>query len=91
MVNYAIGRLGKVEWIEKYLKIKKEKLDKALKFMENKGAWMGLLSFLPVVGEVITVALGFMHSNVYITTISVTAGKFMRYALLVWGVDIVFF
>jgi membrane protein YqaA with SNARE-associated domain len=66
-------------------------MDKAVKFVSNKGAWMGFFAFLPVIGEAITVTLGFMRSNVYITTLSVTLGKFLRYALLVLGVDLVFF
>jgi membrane protein YqaA with SNARE-associated domain len=91
MLNYAIGRLGKIEWVEKYLHVKKKEMDKAVKFVSNKGAWMGFFAFLPVIGEAITVTLGFMRSNVYITTLSVTLGKFLRYALLVLGVDLVFF
>ena len=35
MFNYTIGRLGKMEWIEKYLHVKKEDLDKAHKFMDG--------------------------------------------------------
>ena len=35
---YYIGRLGKVEWIEKYLRIKKSSLDKTQKFLQGKGS-----------------------------------------------------
>ena len=85
MFNYTIGRLGKMEWIEKYLHVKKEDLDKAHKFMAGKGAWMGLLSVIPVIGDVITVALGLMRANVVIVVISVTISKHARYMLLVYG------
>ena len=85
MFNYTIGRLGKMEWIEKYLHVKKEDLDKAHRFMAGRGAWMGLLSVIPVVGEVITVALGLMRANVVIVVISVTISKLLRYVLLVYG------
>ena len=86
MFNYTIGRLGKMEWIEKYLHVKKEDLDKAHRFMAGRGAWMGLLSVIPVVGDVITVALGLMRANVVIVVISVTISKLLRYVLLVYGV-----
>ena len=33
MFNYGFGRMGKMEWIEKYLHVKKESLDKAERFM----------------------------------------------------------
>ncbi len=85
MFNYTIGRLGKMEWIEKYLHVKKEDLDKAHRFMAGRGAWMGLLSVIPVVGDVITVALGLMRANVIIVVISVTISKLLRYVLLVYG------
>lgn len=85
MFNYTIGRLGKMEWIEKYLHVKKEDLDKAHRFMAGRGAWMGLLSVIPVVGDVITVALGLMRANVVIVVISVAISKLLRYVLLVYG------
>ena len=85
MFNYTIGRLGKMEWIEKYLHVKKEDLDKAHRFMAGRGAWMGLLSVIPVVGDVITVALCLMRANVVIVVISVTISKLLRYVLLVYG------
>ena len=40
MFNYGVGRMGKLEWIEKYLHVKKESLDKAQNFMADRGAWM---------------------------------------------------
>ena len=89
MFNYTIGRLGKMEWIEKYLHVKKKDLDKAHKFMAGKGAWMGLLSVIPVIGDVITVALGLMRANVVIVVISVTISKLARYMLLVYGASLV--
>ncbi|MDD6896157.1 MAG: DedA family protein [Prevotellaceae bacterium] len=85
MFNYSIGRLGKMEWIEKYLHVKKEDLDKAHRFMEGRGAWAGLFSVVPVVGDVITVALGLMRANVVIVVVSVTISKLLRYILLVYG------
>ena len=38
--NYFVGRLGKIEWIEKYLRIKKKNMDRAQRFMAGRGAWM---------------------------------------------------
>ena len=37
MSCYWLGMLGKVEWIEKYLRIKKSSLDKTQKFLQGKG------------------------------------------------------
>ena len=85
MINYGVGRLGRTDWIEKYLHVKKEKLERAEKFMAGRGAWMGFFAFLPIIGSAITVVLGLMRANITITVISMTIGKFIRFALLVFG------
>ena len=82
LFNYGIGRLGKMEWIEKYLHTKPEDLDRARRFMGGRGAWMGLFSCIPVIGDVITIVLGLMRANLTIFIISVTISKLARYVLL---------
>ena len=67
MTCYYMGRLGKVSWIEKYFKVKKEKVDKMVRFLQGKGALMAFFAFLPAIGEVISIALGFMRSNIWLT------------------------
>lgn len=89
MFNYCIGHLGRMEWIERYLKVKPEELDRARRFMAGRGAWMGFFSFLPVVGEGLTIVLGLMRANVLICTLSITIGKLLRYILLAYGVELV--
>jgi membrane protein YqaA with SNARE-associated domain len=86
MFNYGLGRMGKVEWIERILRIKRESLDKAMRFMEGRGAWMGLFAVLPFLGGPITVAMGLMRANVAISVLSMTIGKSVRYILLMYGV-----
>lgn len=88
--NYFVGRMGKVEWIEKYLKIKKKNMDRAQRFMEGRGAWMGFFAFLPIIGSAITVTLGFMRANMFISFLSITIGKFLRYWLLIYGAGFLF-
>lgn len=82
MFNYGVGRMGRLDWIEKYLHVKKEKLDKARKFMGGHGAWMGFFTFLPILGSAISILLGLMRANVVITLISITLGKVMRYVII---------
>ena len=79
MTFYYMGHLGKTDWIEKYFKVKKEKIEKTQRFLQGKGALMAFFAFLPFVGEAIAIALGFMRSNVFLTTTSMFAGKLLRY------------
>ena len=90
MFNYGVGRMGKLEWIEKYLHVKKESLDKAQNFMADRGAWMGFFAFLPLLGSAITIVLGLTRANIVISVISITIGKVLRYVLLVYGLSFIF-
>ena len=83
--NYGVGRMGKLEWIERYLHVKKADLDRAERFMAGRGAWMGFFAFLPVLGSAITILLGLMRANVFISLISITIGKILRYLILIYG------
>nr|WP_321374447.1 YqaA family protein [uncultured Bacteroides sp.] len=84
MSCYFIGYLGKIEWAEKYFKVKHEKILKMQKFLQGKGAMMAFFAFLPTIGEVISMALGFMRSNVLLTTSSMFVGKLVRYIFVVY-------
>ena len=89
MFNYGVGRMGKMEWIEKYLHVKKEKLDQAERFMAGRGAWMGFFAFIQILGSAITIVLGLTRANIIISTISITIGKVLRYILLVYGLSFI--
>lgn len=90
MFNYGVGRLGKLEWIERWLKISSEKMERAQRFMAGRGAWMGFFAFVPILGSAITVTLGLMRANVVISLVSMTIGKLLRYCLLAFGVGWIF-
>lgn len=79
---YYVGRLGKVVWMEKYLRIKPEKLDRWIDKIHRYGDWFAFFSFLPGIGDVIAVASGYFRCNFWIVAISMLFGKFFRY--IVW-------
>ena len=87
--NYGVGRMGKLEWIEKYLHVKQRDLDKAERFMAGRGAWMGFFAFLPVLGSAITILLGLMRANMFISLLSISIGKFLRYLALIYGAGLI--
>lgn len=84
MFNYGVGTLGKMEWIEKHLHVTREKMERAQRWMERYGAWIGLLCFLPVLGSVIAVTLGYMRANPWLSAFTIFVGKALRYAVLIW-------
>ena len=79
--------MGKTEWIEKYLHVSQESMAKAERFMAGRGAMMGFFAFVPILGSAITILLGLMRANIVISLCSITLGKFLRYLLLVYGVN----
>lgn len=83
MFNYWIGTFGRLEWIEKYLHIKREKVEKTRLWLDGRGAWVGSLCFLPILGSVLSVTLGYMRANPYVTFVAIFVGKAVRYSLLI--------
>jgi len=58
--------------------------------MAGHGAWMGFFAFLPLLGSAITILLGLMRANIPISLASITAGKLLRYLILVYGAGMIF-
>ena len=85
LFNYSVGRMGRMEWIERYLHVKQASLGKAKRIMAGHGAWIGFFAFLPIIGSAITICLGLMRANIAISTVSITIGKLLRYVILMAG------
>lgn len=90
MLNYALGRLGKLEWVEKHMHVKHQSIQKVRKYMEKHGTWIGLFSFVPVIGETITIVLGLTRANIFLSLLFISLGKTLRYAALVYGAGALF-
>ncbi len=83
---YYLGMLGKTDWLEKWLKVSPTKIEKMQNWLSGKGAMMGFFGFLPAIGDVILVTLGYMRANTAITMITMTIGKLLRYIIIGTGV-----
>lgn len=84
---YELGRLGKRQWIERWLGMKPERLDKAQRFLGGRGAVMALFVVLPYIGDAIAVVLGFMRSNRVITYTAMAVGKLARYIAIMYAAE----
>lgn len=90
MSSFAIGYLGKWEWIEKYLRVKRETIEKWHARLYKRGAIFAFLSWVPGVGDIFAVGLGILRTNIWITAISMLAGKFLRYVVWAWLSGLIF-
>ena len=82
VLNYYLGRLGKWEWLEKYFHVKPETLDKQKRYVDKYGIWLALARWLPIVGDIFAIALGFYKTHPGWTLLLMLVGKALRF--LVW-------
>ena len=82
--SYLLGYLGKIEWIEKYLRVKHEKLLKWEVKIKKYGSWFALLCWLPFIGDIIAIALGLFKVKAFPVSMFMLIGKFLRYAILTY-------
>lgn len=79
MTCYWLGYLGKTEWLEKYYKIDHTKVKKAKIWVDKYGVWLGLISWVPILGNIIVVTLGYMKVTQWKVWLTVLTGKAIRY------------
>lgn len=80
LTSYGVGRIGKWEWIEK-LGVKAETLEKQKAKVERWGAWLALLSWVPFVGDIFAVALGFYRTKFLPSAVFMLIGKAGRFIM----------
>lgn len=80
-LNYGIGYLGNPNWLKKF-GAKQDKIDKWQNSIHQYGSWMALLCWLPFVGDIIGICLGFFKTPWLPTFILITVGKFVRYSVI---------
>ena len=87
VVTYWIGWIGRWEWIEKWFKVKRETLEKQKVKIDKYGVWLALLAWIPIIGDVIAIALGFYRTRAWATMFLLLVGKFARFLLwnLIYG------
>ena len=83
LTSFGLGWLGKWEWIEKWLKVSREKLEKHQKSVQRYGAWLALLSGIPIIGDILVLALGFYRTAPGWTFVLLLVGKLARF--LIWN------
>ena len=84
ITTYGIGYLGNIDWIEKYLKISREKIEKTKIVLIKYGTLLALFVWVPIIGDVFALALGYFKVNFTLTAIFMLIGKFFRYLLLIF-------
>ena len=82
-VTCWMGWIGKWEGIEKWFKVKPETLQKQKVKIDRYGAWLALTCWVPIIGDVIAIALGFYKTRPFWTIVLMLIGKLGRF--FVWN------
>jgi membrane protein YqaA with SNARE-associated domain len=77
--SYYVGYLGKWEWIEKWFRVKRETLERQKTRINRHGSIIALLTWLPFIGDVLAIALGFYKVNFVKSAIFMLIGKGVRF------------
>ena len=80
MVSYWIGRL---------IPSKKRSSEKTLRLLQRWGTLPLLFAWLPVIGDALPIAAGWLRLNALHCAIILIAGKLLRYAMIYWGMNAV--
>lgn len=87
IVNWVLGRWC-LHWQDKkWFPFKEKDLEKADQWFSKWGVWSLLLSWVPIIGDPITFAAGFLRVNFWIFTLLVLIAKGGRYAIVLAVVE----
>ena len=81
LTTYGVGRIGKWEWIEKWFKVKQETLIAQKAKIDRWGSLLALVTWLPFVGDVFAIALGFYRVPFWKCSLFMFLGRGLRFLL----------
>ena len=81
LTTYFLGYLGKWEWVEKYMKTPREKIEKFQTKIQKYGVYSAFFAWLPFVGDLIALGLGFMRINPIKVAVLMLVGRFVRFVV----------
>jgi membrane protein YqaA with SNARE-associated domain len=83
LTNYWIGSLGQLKWLSRF-GMSKERLSELEFKVKKHGFWLAFFSWVPFIGDPMTIALGYFRVPFWRVTPLIILGKFLRYAMLIW-------
>ncbi len=78
LTSYYVGWLGRWEWIERF-GVRRQTLEAQSERICRYGALLALMTWVPVVGDVMAVALGFYRVDFKLSAAYMLVGKCVRF------------
>lgn len=82
LTNYGIGRLGNPNWLKR-IGMNEAKLEKRKQQIQKYGSWLALISWVPIIGDPLMIALGYFRAPFLKTASLMVISKFLRYLCIV--------
>ena len=79
--SYGIGRIGNWNFIERYFKISKQKIESLKIKIDGWGSLLAFFCWLPIIGDPIAISLGFFRTNFFMVSFWMFIGKLIRYVI----------
>lgn len=79
VLSYFIGWLGRWDWIERWFHVNHNKVLRHRVRVAKYGPWLALLTWLPFIGDIIAIALGFYRIKPVLSSLLMLVGKFLRF------------
>jgi membrane protein YqaA with SNARE-associated domain len=85
VTTYFLGLWGSSENLKRYFNVSPEKIKQQQAVIRKWGSTMALLSWVPIIGNILTAALGFYRVSYKKVLVLMLIGKAVRYILLFFG------
>lgn len=82
ILTYNLGAIGKIQWLERYLRISKYQIRKMRRRIHKYGSVLAFFVWLPIIGDPLAAGLGFFRVKWSLVFLWMLAGKFLRYLVL---------
>lgn len=93
LTSFWLGHLGRWNWIERFLGVSREKLLAQQSNVARYGSLLAFMTWLPIVGDIMAIALGFYKVDFYKSALFMFLGKgarFIMWALLFYWIKPLF-
>jgi len=82
LTTYGLGYLGKWQWIEKYFKKSRGEIEKFQHKVQRIGIIAAAFAWLPFIGDIIALSLGFLKFRPMPVFIMMLIGRFCRFLVV---------
>jgi membrane protein YqaA with SNARE-associated domain len=84
MITYALGRLGKWDWLERWFRISKEKIESKMTTAQKWGWLYAFFTWLPGIGDPMAALIGFVRIPIGVAAFWMWLGKTIRFASIAY-------